>query len=86
MERGGPLQVERAVIFGECVFSVRLFAHFHIGDGIASFFEVSNFGDGILGFAPALCFTPAEFEQMFERLQRTLDTVLNQPEVRRAVA
>lgn len=44
------------------------------------------FGDGILGFAPALCFTPAEFEQMFERLQQTLDSVLNQPEVRRAVA
>jgi len=44
------------------------------------------FGDGILGFAPALCFTPVEFEQMFERLQRTLDAVLNQPEVRRAVA
>ena len=44
------------------------------------------FGDGILGFAPALCFTPAEFEQMFERLQRTLDAVLTQPEVRRALA
>jgi adenosylmethionine-8-amino-7-oxononanoate aminotransferase len=44
------------------------------------------FGDGILGFAPALCFTPSEFEQLFERLHRTLDTVLDQPEVRRAVA
>jgi adenosylmethionine-8-amino-7-oxononanoate aminotransferase len=44
------------------------------------------FGDGILGFAPALCFTPAEFEQMFERLQRTLDAVLDEPEVRRALA
>jgi 4-aminobutyrate---pyruvate transaminase len=44
------------------------------------------FGDGILGFAPALCFTPGEFEEMFARLQRTLDTVLDQPEVRRAVA
>ncbi|WP_431095008.1 aspartate aminotransferase family protein [Polaromonas aquatica] len=44
------------------------------------------FGDGILGFAPALCFTPAEFEQMFERLNRTLDTVLDQPDVRRALA
>jgi adenosylmethionine-8-amino-7-oxononanoate aminotransferase len=44
------------------------------------------FGDGILGFAPALCFTPSEFEQMFERLNRTLDTVLEQPEVRRALA
>jgi 4-aminobutyrate---pyruvate transaminase len=44
------------------------------------------FGDCILGFAPALCFTPGEFEQMFERLGRTLDAVLDQPEVRRAVA
>ncbi len=44
------------------------------------------FGDCILGFAPALCFTPSEFEQMFERLRRTLDTVLDQPDVRRAVA
>jgi adenosylmethionine-8-amino-7-oxononanoate aminotransferase len=44
------------------------------------------FGDGILGFAPALCFTPAEFEQLFDRLKRTLDDVLAQPEVRAAVA
>jgi adenosylmethionine-8-amino-7-oxononanoate aminotransferase len=43
------------------------------------------FGDGILGFAPALCYTQAEFEQLFERLKRTLDEVLDQPEVRRAV-
>jgi 4-aminobutyrate---pyruvate transaminase len=44
------------------------------------------FGDSILGFAPALCYTPTEFEQLFERLERTLDEVLEQPEVRRAVA
>jgi 4-aminobutyrate---pyruvate transaminase len=44
------------------------------------------FGDGILGFAPALCYTATEFEQLFERLERTLDEVLEQPEVRRAVA
>lgn len=44
------------------------------------------FGDCILGFAPALCFTPSEFEQLFERLTRILDTVLNQPDVRRQVA
>lgn len=44
------------------------------------------FADNILGFAPALCFTPSEFEQMFERLNRTLDAVLDQPEVRRALA
>jgi 4-aminobutyrate---pyruvate transaminase len=44
------------------------------------------FADNILGFAPALCFTPSEFEQMFERLGLTLDAVLDQPEVRRALA
>jgi adenosylmethionine-8-amino-7-oxononanoate aminotransferase len=44
------------------------------------------FGDNILGFAPALCYTPSEFEQLFERLTRTLDQVLDQPEVRRALA
>jgi 4-aminobutyrate---pyruvate transaminase len=44
------------------------------------------FGDNILGFAPALCYTPAEFEQLFERLDRTLDAVLDQPDVRRALA
>jgi adenosylmethionine-8-amino-7-oxononanoate aminotransferase len=45
-----------------------------------------SFGDHILGFAPALCFTPSEFEQMFERLQRTLDAMLYKPDVRRALA
>jgi adenosylmethionine-8-amino-7-oxononanoate aminotransferase len=44
------------------------------------------FNDCILGFAPALCYTPSDFEQMFERLNRTLDDVLKQPEVRRALA
>jgi 4-aminobutyrate---pyruvate transaminase len=44
------------------------------------------FGDGILGFAPALCYTQREIEQLFERLHRTLDEVLDQAEVRRAVA
>lgn len=44
------------------------------------------FADGILGFAPALCYTPSEFEQLFERLHRTLDEVLDQPDVRQAVA
>jgi 4-aminobutyrate---pyruvate transaminase len=44
------------------------------------------FGDGVLGFAPALTFTPAEFEQLFVRLRRTLDDVLAVPEVRAALA
>jgi adenosylmethionine-8-amino-7-oxononanoate aminotransferase len=44
------------------------------------------FGDGIIGFAPALCYTAGEFEQLFERLRLTLDDVLAQPEVRAAMA
>ena len=44
------------------------------------------FGDNILGFAPALCYTADEFAIMFERLKNTLDQVLEQPDVRRAMA
>lgn len=43
------------------------------------------FGDNILGFAPALCYSEKEFEFMFGRLQRTLDEVLDEPEVRAAL-
>jgi adenosylmethionine-8-amino-7-oxononanoate aminotransferase len=43
------------------------------------------FGDSILGFAPALCYGDAEFEQLFTRLRLTLDEVLNEAEVRAAV-
>lgn len=44
------------------------------------------FGDATLGFAPALTYTEAEFDQLFARLARTLDDVLAQPEVRAALA
>jgi adenosylmethionine-8-amino-7-oxononanoate aminotransferase len=44
------------------------------------------FGDNILGFAPALCYTADEFALLFDRLKATLDQVLEQPEVRRAVS
>jgi adenosylmethionine-8-amino-7-oxononanoate aminotransferase len=44
------------------------------------------FGDGVLGFAPALTFTPADFEQLFARLTKTLDEVLAAPEIRAALA
>jgi adenosylmethionine-8-amino-7-oxononanoate aminotransferase len=45
-----------------------------------------SFGDHILGFAPALTFTEAEFAQMFARLKKTLDDVLAAPDVRAALA
>jgi adenosylmethionine-8-amino-7-oxononanoate aminotransferase len=44
------------------------------------------FGDSILGFAPALCFTADEFDQLFARLKATLDRVLDQAEVRQSLA
>lgn len=43
------------------------------------------FGDNILGFAPALSYSAAEFDLLFERLRRTLDEVLAQREVRSAL-
>jgi 4-aminobutyrate---pyruvate transaminase len=44
------------------------------------------FADDILGFAPALCYGAAEFDLLFERLERTLDEVLDQFDIRTAVA
>jgi adenosylmethionine-8-amino-7-oxononanoate aminotransferase len=44
------------------------------------------FADDILGFAPALCVTSSNLDQLFERLERTLDDVLELVEVRRATA
>jgi adenosylmethionine-8-amino-7-oxononanoate aminotransferase len=43
------------------------------------------FGDNILGFAPALSYTAAEFDMLFERLTKTLDDVLAQADVRAAL-
>ncbi|MBW8834087.1 MAG: aspartate aminotransferase family protein [Burkholderia sp.] len=40
------------------------------------------FGDNILGFAPALSYTESDFDLMFERLEKTLDDVLAQADVR----
>ncbi|EJL84771.1 adenosylmethionine-8-amino-7-oxononanoate aminotransferase [Herbaspirillum sp. CF444] len=44
------------------------------------------FGDNILGFAPALCYTSDDFALMFARLKTILDEVLAQPEVRDSMA
>ncbi|WP_422016714.1 aspartate aminotransferase family protein [Roseateles sp.] len=44
-----------------------------------------SFGDHILGFAPALCFTEDEFAVMAQRLRKTLDDVLDAPDVRAAL-
>lgn len=44
------------------------------------------FGDNILGFAPALCFTQADFDVLFERLMLTLDEVLQLDAVQQELA
>ena len=44
------------------------------------------FADNILGFAPALTYTEAEFELMFARVKKTLDDVLAAADVRAALA
>ncbi len=44
------------------------------------------FGDNILGFAPALCITESEFDFLFERLTLSLDMLLEQPDIIKAVA
>ena len=44
-----------------------------------------SFGDHILGFAPALCYTAREFDLLFERLAKILDEVLQVPGVREAM-
>ena len=44
------------------------------------------FGDNILGFAPALCYSEREFDLMFERLRKILDEVLQLREVRESMA
>jgi adenosylmethionine-8-amino-7-oxononanoate aminotransferase len=43
------------------------------------------FTDNILGFAPALCYSSSEMDLLFERLQRTLDDVLEESDVRAAL-
>ena len=39
------------------------------------------FNDGILGFAPALCFTEVEFDFLFERLTLSLDTLSEETDI-----
>jgi adenosylmethionine-8-amino-7-oxononanoate aminotransferase len=43
------------------------------------------FADNIVGFAPALCYTEEDFELLFRRLKKTLDEILDEEDVRRAI-
>ena len=44
------------------------------------------FTDGIIGLAPALCCSDDEMDLIFERIRRTLDDMLKEPDIRSAVA
>ncbi|KQY81821.1 aminotransferase class III-fold pyridoxal phosphate-dependent enzyme [Pelomonas sp. Root1444] len=44
------------------------------------------FGDGVLGFAPALTYTHGDVEQLFARVRKVLDEALAWPDVRAALA
>jgi adenosylmethionine-8-amino-7-oxononanoate aminotransferase len=44
------------------------------------------FTDGIIGLAPALCCTDDEMDMIFERIRLTLDGLLEEPDIRTAVA
>jgi adenosylmethionine-8-amino-7-oxononanoate aminotransferase len=44
------------------------------------------FTEGIIGLAPALCCTDHEMGAIFDRIRKSLDETLSEPEIRRAVA
>jgi len=44
------------------------------------------FGDGVIGLAPALCCAADEMDMIFERIGTTLDALLEEPDIRAALA
>ena len=42
MQRRRPLHVKRGIIFRKHVLTVRFFAHFHVGNWIAAFLQISH--------------------------------------------
>ncbi len=56
-----------------------------IGVRTAPYSGTRPFSDGALGFAPALSFTAGEFDLLFERVRKTLDDVLADAAVQRAL-
>ncbi|WP_144098257.1 aspartate aminotransferase family protein [Croceicoccus sediminis] len=47
---------------------------------------VRCFPQGVIGFAPALCCSDAEMDDIFARVEKSLDQLLELPEIRRALA
>ncbi|MBA4353728.1 MAG: aspartate aminotransferase family protein, partial [Novosphingobium sp.] len=52
------------------------------GNGVV----VRCFANAILGFAPALCCTIEEMDMIFDRVERSLDQLLEQPDIRAIIA
>jgi len=44
------------------------------------------FGDGTIGLAPALCATAEELDTIFDRVKATLDDMMNEGDIRAAMA
>ncbi len=47
---------------------------------------VRCFANAVIGFAPALCCTNSEMDMIFERVEKSLDQLLDQPDVRAAIS
>ena len=58
----------------------RLFA-----DGYANGVIFRAFADNIIGLAPALCASDAEMDEIFARIRKTLDGLLEQADIRAAL-
>jgi adenosylmethionine-8-amino-7-oxononanoate aminotransferase len=65
----------------ELRLAARLFEY-----GYANGLIFRAFTDGIIGLAPALCCSDDEMDMIFERIRLTLDGLLEQPDIRGAVA
>ncbi|SFG11463.1 Adenosylmethionine-8-amino-7-oxononanoate aminotransferase [Novosphingobium sp. CF614] len=46
---------------------------------------VRCFANAVIGFAPALCCSESEMDLIFERVERSLDQLLDMPDIRRAL-
>jgi len=54
-------------------------------DGYANGVIFRAFADNIIGLAPALCATDAEMDEIFARIRKTLDGLLEQADIRAAL-
>jgi adenosylmethionine-8-amino-7-oxononanoate aminotransferase len=55
-------------------------------NGYANGVIFRSFSDGAIGLAPALCCSEGEMDEIFARIGKTLDDLLEQPDIRAAIA